>query len=260
LFTGGVSSFPPPGHPVPSEDQADASDQAARAGAPAAPGRRHGRRTGPPPTAAAYWRGWSEIRVDLRVSARLVLVLALAGLLAGGLWWWLAPRADFRITDAGAVAIGDPSAELFIADDSVFTLVLAAFGLLSGAAAWLLRRRRGVAIVLALALGCSLMSVVAWQFGELLGGGPSEAELADVGSVVTTALQLGSLPALAVAPFTAMLAYLLGVLYVRGDDLDRAGEPIAAPSPADGAGVATATAGPARPDLVEVPPPGRPWA
>jgi LPXTG-motif cell wall-anchored protein len=213
-----------------------------------------------PPAAAAYWRGWAEIRADLRVSARLVLVLALAGLLAGLLWWGLAPRADLRITDAGAVAVGNPPDELFIADDSVFTLVLAGFGLASGAAAWFLRRRRGVAIVLALALGCSLMSLVAWQLGQLLGAGPSEAELADVGRVVTTALELGSPPALAVAPFTAMLAYLLGVLYVRGDDLERAGEPIGGRSPADGADVATAPDDPARPDLVETPPPGRPSA
>jgi hypothetical protein len=227
LFTGDVTSSLPPGRPA---------------------------RT---PSAAALWRGWAEIRADLRVSARLVLALAGAGLLAGLLWWWLAPRADFRITDTVPVAIGDPTEELFIADDSVFTLVLAAFGLVAGAAAWFLRRRRGVAVVLALALGCSLMSVLAWQLGELLGPGPSEAELADVGAVVTTELSLGSLPALAVAPFAAMLAYLLGVVYVRGDDLDRVDEPGDARLPAGD--TSTAPEDRPRPDLVEIPPPGRPW-
>jgi hypothetical protein len=179
----------------------------------------------PLPAADAYWRGWSEIRADLRSSARLVLVLALAGLLAGLLWWWLAPRADFRVTDAGPVVIGNPAEELRVADDAVFALIVGAFGLIAGAAAWFLRRRRGVATVLALAVGGSLLAVVAWQLGELLGTGPTEAQLADVGTVVTTPLSLGSLPALALAPFAALLAYLVPVLTVHRDDLGRTPDP-----------------------------------
>jgi hypothetical protein len=187
----------------------------------------------PLPAADAYWRGWSEIRADLRSSARLVLVLAVAGLLAGLLWWWLAPRADFRITDTGPVVIGNPAEELLVADDAVFALVIAAFGLVAGVAAWFLRRRRGVATVLALAIGCSLMAAVAWQLGELLGAGPTEAQLADVGNVVTTRLSLGSLPAIALAPFAALLAYLVPVLTVHRDDLGRTPDPTrtASPSP-----------------------------
>jgi LPXTG-motif cell wall-anchored protein len=150
-----------------------------------------------------------------------VLALALAGVLAGVLWWLLAPRADFRVTDTGPVPIGDVSEELLVADDAVFALVLAGVGLLVGAAAWFLRRRRGVATVLALALGSCLTAVVAWQVGELLGGGPSEAELADVGARVTTSLTLGSLPAMAIAPFTALLAYVAAVLYAPDDGLGR---------------------------------------
>jgi hypothetical protein len=179
----------------------------------------------PLPAADAYWRGWSEIRADLRSSARLVLVLAVAGLLAGLLWWWLAPRADFRITDTGPVVIGNPAEELLVADDAVFALVVAAFGLVAGVAAWFLRRRRGVATVLALAIGCSLMAAGAWQLGELLGAGPTEAQLADVGNVVTTRLSLGSLPAIALAPFAALLAYLVPVLTVHRDDLGRTPDP-----------------------------------
>jgi hypothetical protein len=173
------------------------------------------------PSADAYWRGWPEIRADLRSSARLVLVLAVTGVLAGLLWWWLAPRADFRITDTGPVAIGDPSGELLIADDAVLALILAGMGLVAGAAAWFLRRRRGVATVLALAVGASAMAAVAWQFGEFLGAGPTQAELADVGRIVTTSLTLGSVPALALAPFGALLAYLVPVLTVNRDDLGR---------------------------------------
>jgi LPXTG-motif cell wall-anchored protein len=175
--------------------------------------------------AHAYWRGWPEVRADLRSSARLVLVLALVGLVAGLLWWWLAPRADFRITDAGPVAIGNPPEELLVADDAVLALILLGLGLLAGAAAWFLRRRRGVATMLALAVGGSAMAAVAWQFGEFLGAGPTHAQLADVGRVVTTSLTLGSLPALALAPFGAVLAYLVPVLTCHHDDLGRTPDP-----------------------------------
>ncbi|MCW2684798.1 MAG: hypothetical protein JWP33_2711 [Blastococcus sp.] len=177
----------------------------------------------PAPGPAAYWRGWQEIRADLRSSVGLVLALALTGIPLGLLWWLLAPRADFRITADGPVVIGAPPEELLVADDSVLVLLLAAAGLLMGAAAWFLRRRRGVATIVALPLGAVLAAAVAWQVGEFLGSGPSAAELEAVGSRVTTALTLGSLPALAVAAFTATAAYLIAVLYAPGDDLGRAG-------------------------------------
>jgi hypothetical protein len=90
-----------------------------------------------------------------------------------------------------------------------------------GAAAWFLRRRRGVATIVALPLGAVLAATVAWQLGQLLGSGPSAAELEEVGSQVTTSLTLGSLPALAVAPFTAIAAYLVAVLYAPDDGLGR---------------------------------------
>lgn len=184
-----------------------------------------------PSPSGALWQGRRELRADLRSSARLVLGLAVAGVLAGLLWWWLAPRADFRITGSGPVAIGTPSDELLVADDAVLALILIGMGLVAGAAAWFLRRRRGVATVLALAVGTSAMAVVAWQLGELLGAGPSRAELADVGTVVTTSLSLGSLPALAFAPFAAVLAYLVPVLTAHHDDLGRTPDPAPAEAP-----------------------------
>jgi len=190
------------------------------------------------PAPHAYWRGWPEIRADLRSSVRLVLVLALAGLVAGLLWWLLAPRADFRITADGPVAIGNPSEEILVADDTVLALILAGFGLVAGAAAWFMRRRRGVATVLALALGSSAMAAIAWQLGEFLGQGPSRAELAHVGGVVTTSLTLGSLPALAIAPFAALMAYLVPVVTAHRDDLGRtpAPAPLGGPAPSTDAG------------------------
>jgi hypothetical protein len=97
--------------------------------------------------------------------------------------------------------------------------------------------------------------VVAWQLGEVLGAGPTKAELADVGNVVTTRLALGSLPALAFAPFAALLAYLVPVITVHRDDLGRT--TAATPRLPDGSGSAVAADEPdqGRP-LVGVPPGG----
>lgn len=182
---------------------------------------------------AARWRGWPEVRADLRSSLQLALALAVAGLPAGVLWWALAPRADFRVTEDGPALLGDPPVELSVAGDSVLVLVLAALGLVAGAAAWaFLPRRRGVATVLALAGGGALGSLGAWQVGELLGRGPTEAELADIGAIVTTPLTLAALPALAVAPFTAVLVYLAATLAARSDDLGRTPAHRSPPAPA----------------------------
>jgi hypothetical protein len=177
--------------------------------------------------AAAYWPGWPEIRADLRSSLLLFSALGLLGLPAGVLWWLLAPRLDFRITAAGPVPdVAVPPAELLMADDGVFALGALLIGLLCGAAAWRLRRRRGVATVVTLALGTLTGAALAWQVGELLGAGPTRAQLTHVGGRVTTALALGSLPALALAPFGAVLAYVGFVVFARHDDLGRPGVPV----------------------------------
>jgi hypothetical protein len=175
--------------------------------------------------AAARWHGRAELRADLRAASLLAGGLVLAGVPAGLLWWWLAPRADFRVTADGPVPIGPPPMEISAADDSVFVLILAGLGLLAGLVAWLLRGRRGVAILAALALGATGAAVVAWRLGELLAPAPTDAELTHVGGVVTTPVDLSAVPALAAAPFVAVLAYLVGALAARDDGLGRTGEP-----------------------------------
>lgn len=186
----------------------------------------------PPPPAlvpAARWPGRRELRADLRSAGWTALALAAVGLPSGLLWWLLAPRENYTITADGPVPVGRPAVELLVADDVIFVLVVAGVGLACGAGVWWLRRRRGVAMVVALSLGTAIGAAVAWQVGELLGAGPDRAELVDVGATVTTSLALDSLPALAVAPFTALLAYLIGVLTTADDGLGRTGEP---PGPA----------------------------
>ncbi|MGY1752710.1 DUF2567 domain-containing protein [Blastococcus sp. SYSU D01042] len=168
------------------------------------------------------WLGRQELQADLRPAGLLVLALAGVGVPAGLVWWALAPRAEFRITEDGPVVVGSPSTELLVADDAVFVLVMAVIGLLAGIAAWLLRPHRGVTLLAALAVGTTAAGAVAWLVGEMLGEGPTQAELSDVGGVVTTGLDLGATAALAVAPFVALLVYVLGVVVNAEDGVGRA--------------------------------------
>jgi hypothetical protein len=170
--------------------------------------------------APASWGGWAEVRSDLRASLRAALLIALAGLPAGMLWWVLAPRVEFVVTDAGPQPIADYSEEFRMAGDAVLALVLLGVGLVAGLATWFFFRRRGVGAVLALAVGGTLAAVLAWQLGEVLGAGPTEAQ-ASVGARLTTALQLGSLPVLALASFAALLVYLAAAVLAREDALGR---------------------------------------
>lgn len=193
-------STPPP-VPVPVEAGGDAPD--------------------PAPEARRPWSAWSEVRADLRRTGFTIGALAVAGLPAGLLWWLLAPRADFRITSDGPTPIGNPSDELLVADDVIFTLIVAGLGLLAGLILWWRRGFRGVAAVVALALGTLAAGVLAWQLGELLGPGPSSAALRHVGATVTTGLHLASLPALAIGPAVALLVYFIAAALNGQDDLGR---------------------------------------
>ena len=170
--------------------------------------------------------GLQGSRTDLRSGVLLALVLGLAGLVTGGLWVWLAPRADFRVTDTqGSVEVvggGLVSPELFMSDDGVYVLLLAGLGLVAGLAAWALRSRRGVVTLTATAVGMLLASLVTWQLGALLGRGPSQEQLSTPGTQVTTALDLGALAALAVGPFVAVFVYLVATVLTSRDDLGRA--------------------------------------
>jgi hypothetical protein len=178
-------------------------------------------------------------RADLRGALLTVLVLAVAGLAVGGLWIWLAPRAEYRVTASGVEPIGaPPSSELFMADDGVFVMLLAGLGLVAGIVVWLQRRRRGALTLLALATGMLAAGIVAWLLGEWAGPAPAEAELADVGATITTGLSLGATAGLAVGPFVAVLTYLVATSLSARDDLGRV-----EPAP------------PMRPPLPPVPPP-----
>lgn len=169
---------------------------------------------------SAWYRGLRVTPQEVRTALRLVLVLTGAGVPAGLLWLALAPRREFQVVEGGFQAL-EPQSEALIGADGWLMLVTGLFGVLAALLVWRFPRERGVGVLLGLAIGMVALSVVAWQMGEVIGTGASEAEQAQLGAIVSPPLQLRAIPALVMGPFLATLIYLVMVSFVRRDDLLR---------------------------------------
>ncbi|MEW1687914.1 ABC transporter permease [Streptomyces sp. NPDC091265] len=109
-----------------------------------------------------------DLRTDLRRAALVGVAVTVAGVALGLLWLWLAPRVPL-VSDNTAVFLSDSEGEEAIGADGTFALLALAFGALSAVLAFLFHRRGGIALVVGLALGGLLGSLLAWQLGTRLG-------------------------------------------------------------------------------------------
>ncbi|MGW1088602.1 ABC transporter permease [Streptomyces sp. NPDC002596] len=107
-------------------------------------------------------------RADLRWAAVVAVLLTVAGVGLGLLWLWLSPRVPL-ISDGQAVFLKDSEGEEAIGSDGTFVLLALAFGAVSAALTFWFHRRGGIALVVGLALGGLLGSLVAWGVGVWLG-------------------------------------------------------------------------------------------
>ncbi|NLU74594.1 ABC transporter permease [Streptomyces sp. HNM0575] len=140
--------------------------------------------------------------------ALLVLVL---GVGLGLLWWWLAPRVPLVKVDGG-VFLKDPEGEEAIGADGTFVLLALGFGLVTGLVAFLRSRAGGIGIVIGLAVGALLGSVLAWQLGVLLGPSSdlaASAKAAGTNKTFDGPLKLQAKGALLAWPFIALTTHLL---------------------------------------------------
>ncbi|GGO81703.1 hypothetical protein GCM10012280_06600 [Wenjunlia tyrosinilytica] len=152
-----------------------------------------------------------DLAKDARAGAIVALAVAVSGVLLGLAWLWLAPRIPM-ISDGKAVYLKDSEGEQAIGIDGWFTLLGAAFGLLSALVVFLLRRTGGIAVVIGLAVGAVLASVVGWRLGMALG--PTSdivAHAKEVGSgkVFDGPLKLQAKGALLAWPALAMAGHLI---------------------------------------------------
>ncbi|GHH74139.1 hypothetical protein GCM10018793_14630 [Streptomyces sulfonofaciens] len=150
------------------------------------------------------------MKTEVRQAAVVTVVVALCGVLLGLLWLWLAPHVPL-IADDQAVYLKDSEGEQAVGVDGVFTLLAVGFGALSALAVFLVSRRGGVPLVVALALGGLLGALLAWRLGIWLGPTPDVAAHArQVGKGVTfdAPLELKAKGALLAWPVAATLVHL----------------------------------------------------
>ncbi|MDX3639134.1 DUF2567 domain-containing protein [Streptomyces sp. MB09-02B] len=177
----------------------------------------------PPPTSggggAEPWYGSENpekpagpgLRTEVIEAAVVTVVMALlGGAVLGVLWWWLAPHVPL-VSDGSAVYFKDTEGEQAVGVDGTFTLLALGAGALSGLVVFLLRRRGGVPLTVALMVGGLLGAVVAWRLGVWLGPGTDVAARAkEVGQGVTFSapLKLAAKGALLAWPFAGLLVHL----------------------------------------------------
>ncbi len=168
----------------------------------------------------AWYDGLTVTPGERRTAGRLVLLLGLVGIPAGLVWLAVAPRRDYEVVEGGFQAL-EPNSEALIGADGWLLLITGVLGIVVAVLVWRIPRDRGVGVLLGMALGMLVLSIVAWQVGEAIGAGSSAAEQAQLGAIVTPPLQLRAIPALIFGPFLATLTYLVMVSFVRRDDLRR---------------------------------------
>ena len=161
-------------------------------------------------------------RTELGAHVRLVLVLVVVGALLGAAWALLAPSLPVGILPDGSATPLDPEGRARFSAAGSFALGGLVGGLLAGALPWfVLRRYRGVPLLLTVVLGSLLAAVVA----ELVGLGVGQLRYsgrvaaAAVGSTAESAPELGSWAFVLVAPFGAALAHTVLLAFTHDDHL-----------------------------------------
>ncbi|WOX24910.1 DUF2567 domain-containing protein [Streptomyces solicathayae] len=149
-------------------------------------------------------------RHEVRDALGVVALSALAGVVFGLLWLWLAPRIPL-ISDGKAVFLKNSEGEAAIGADGTFALLGLGFGALAGLLVFLWRRHGGVGLVLGLAAGGLAGSAVAWGVGSFLG--PTDDVVAHAravgkGVAFDAPLELNTVGALLAWPIAAMILHL----------------------------------------------------
>lgn len=105
---------------------------------------------------------------ELVRAALVALFVTVCGVALGLLWLWLSPRIPM-VSDGKAVYLKDTEGEEAIGGDGSFVLIALALGAVTAVLVFLRYRKGGVAVVLGLAAGGVLASLVGWRVGVWLG-------------------------------------------------------------------------------------------
>ncbi|MBC9712178.1 DUF2567 domain-containing protein [Streptomyces sp. TRM66268-LWL] len=189
--------------------------------------------------AESYAAGGPGLTAEVRDAVLIVIGLAVTGVVLGVLWAWLSPHVPL-VSDGKAVFLGDTEGEQAIGSDGTFILLALACGAVTGALVFLLRRHGGIPLVIALAVGGLLASVVAWQLGLVFGPGDdvvARAKEAGEGVAFDAPLELNAKGALLAWPIAALAVHLaLTALFGPRDPEPPQPAGWDAPQPKDGYG------------------------
>ncbi|WP_406057631.1 DUF2567 domain-containing protein [Streptomyces sp. NBC_01077] len=122
----------------------------------------------PPPPPMPGAAGDPITAAEVLQGVLVTVVSAIAGALLGVLWLNLAPRV-LLISDGKGVYLRNSEGEAAIGADGTFVLLALAFGAAAALVVFLARRKGGVPLVLGLALGGVLGSLLAWGLGTSFG-------------------------------------------------------------------------------------------
>lgn len=167
-------------------------------------------------------RRGAVVPADLAPALSVLGAVALLGLPLGTLWSWLAPpefvaRSDRALIPNGVLPFVGQSEHRF---DNMATFVLLgmATGVLTGAALWLYRRRRGPLLVVAAVLGSVIAAWLAMVTGLWLvaAGYP---DLASTGAPFPRAPVLESAWVVVGQPFGVAVTFCIATAWNRSEDL-----------------------------------------
>lgn len=147
---------------------------------------------------------------DVREALIVAVLVTVCGLALGALWLWLAPRVPL-VSDGSAIYLKDSEGEQAIGADGWFTLLGLGMGVLTAAGVYFWRRTGGIVLVVALAVGGLLASVLAWRLGVHFGPPQNvvaHAKQLGANKVFSAPLQLNAKGALLAWPIASMAAFL----------------------------------------------------
>lgn len=147
---------------------------------------------------------------EVRDGVLVALGVAIAGVVLGLLWLWLAPRVPM-VTNGEAVYLKHPEGEEAVGADGTFLLLGLGLGALAGAVVFLLRRQGGIGLVVGLALGAVLAALIGWKVGVWLGPTSDlagHAKAVGAGKTFEGPLKLEAKGALLAFPFAALAVHL----------------------------------------------------
>ncbi|MET7691545.1 AAA family ATPase [Streptomyces sp. NPDC005483] len=201
-MTAPLTPPPPPHEPSSHEPSSHDAWQAPDAGSAA-------------PAEAPYGQGGPGMKTELIEGAVILVAVALGGVLLGVLWWWLAPHVplvgDVDAQGNWVVYLKDTEGEQAVGVDGTLTLLALAFGLVSALVVFLWRRRGGVPLVVGLAVGGVLGSLLAWRVGTWLGPTSdviAHAKAVGKGVTFSAPLKLGAKGALLAWSFAGLVVHL----------------------------------------------------